>query len=674
MKRGFYRKLASGGIYKNRQTYLPYLLTCIGMVMMYYIISFLTVSGSIAAMRGGEEMQMVLGMGSGVIAVFSVIFLFYTNSFLIRRRKKEFGLYNILGMGKRNLFRVLLWENVIVACIALGGGLVCGILFSKLAELCMAKVLATESSLIFTIEWQAVIKTLVLFAVIFGLILANAVRQIHLAKPVELMSSEAVGEKPPKAKWLTALLGAALLGGAYYLAVSIEDPLSAMLWFFVAVVMVILATYLLFVAGSVALCRLLQKNKKYYYKTSHFVSVSSMVYRMKRNGAGLASICILSTMVLVMVSSTACLFLGIESNIRNRYPRHVVTDIYSMEDAYAAPVLEKIGEVVKNHGLLQENVLHYRYLAVGGYNIEDQIIFDQSRLESFNMSGFSNIRQLFIVPVEDYNRIMGVQKTLNEDEVILYATKAGYDYDTITIEGFGTVKIKERVTDFVRNGIDTMQVMPSMFLFVSDIEQVQKLLEIQAEIYGDNGSLGHTYYGIDLACEDDEMIQIQQEISNRLTELMGADPQYPLVRTECAAEQRSGFQALYGGMFLLGILLGLVFILAAVLIIYYKQISEGYEDQSRFLIMRKVGMTKKEIRKSINSQILTVFFLPLLAAGIHTAFAFPMIYKMLVIFGLTDMVLFIKVVVGCYLLFTLFYILVYRITSRAYYSIVSSSQ
>ena len=675
MRIGFYRTLALNGIKKNKKTYLPYILTCIGMVMMYYIICFLSTSSAVTAQRGGEDMQMVLGFGCGVIAVFAVIFLFCTNSFLIRRRKKEFGLYNILGMGKRHLFLVLFWETLQIGAISLIAGLVCGILFSKLAELVMFKMLEAEGSFAFTIEWGAVVQTLLLFAFIFFLILLNGIRQIQLSKPIELLHSETMGEKPPRARWILAVLGAALLIGAYYLAVSIEDPMSAMVWFFVAVIMVIIATYLLFIAGSVALCRLLQKNKKYYYKTEHFVSVSSMGYRMKRNGAGLATICILSTMVLVMISSTACLFIGRESMLRNRYPRNIELDTYSLEETYTESVQEIVKEVVGSHGLLQENVLQYQHLDVGGYQVEDQIIFDQGKLEEFSMSDYTNVKQLFIIPISDYNRLMGTTESLAPDQVLLYCTKGDkYPYDTITIEGCDTMQVKGVAPDFLKSGVDTSQVISSLYIFVSDDSVMEEIYQAQARVYGDRQSFRKDYYGFDLSCDGAEAQQIYQEIGEKIRDLQLADSQFPQVDQESVARERETFYSLYGGMFFLGVLLGIVFLLAAVLIIYYKQVSEGYEDQSRFQIMQKVGMTKKEIRKSINSQILTVFFLPLLAAGVHVAFAFPMIQKMLLLFGLTDVKLFVLVMVGSYLLFALFYVMVYRITSRAYYSIVSAKE
>ena len=323
MKMTFYPKMAWMGIRKNSRMYIPYLLTCAGMIAMYYIMAFLAFSNVLLKVEGGEILNAIMGLGSIVIGVFALIFLFYTNSFLIRRRKKEFGLYNILGMGKANLAHVLIWENVMSFLISLGGGLTVGILLSKFSELCLLKLVHMETGFSMQIDWEALCRTVTLFAVIFLLLLLNALRQVRLANPIELLHSEQVGEKPPRANWILAIAGAVILAGAYYIAVSIEDPITAMLWFFVAVVMVIIATYLLFIAGSVTLCRILQRKKKYYYKTQHFISVSSMMYRMKRNGAGLASICILGTMVLVMLSSTICMYVGAEDALRGQYPRNI---------------------------------------------------------------------------------------------------------------------------------------------------------------------------------------------------------------------------------------------------------------------------------------------------------------------------------------------------------------
>lgn len=622
-------------------------------------------------------MQSILSLGCGVIGTFALIFLFYTNSFLIRRRKKEFGLYNILGMGKWNLARILLWETLMIAGIALGIGLFLGILLSKLAELGMVRILSGAPTFSFSISLGTITQTLILFAVIFVLILLNTLRQIHLSNPIELLHSENTGEKPPKANWLLALIGVIMLGGAYYLAVSIDDPVLALVWFFVAVLMVIVATYLLFVAGSVAFCRVLQKNKRYYYKTNHFVSVSSMVYRMKRNGAGLASICILCTMVLVMLSSTVCLYIGTEESLRARYPRHInldtmVSDLSLLDGEQAEQVREICQQVTSENGQTPENILDYRIASLAAYMQGDHIEIDTA-LEYY--TSFSGIWQLFIVPLEDYNRLMGENETLNPGEALIYTTKMQtYPHDTITVGEAAPLTIRKAVSDFEDNGVDTMQIFPSMYLFVPNFEEYMEPLIHWDTEEGEQAAQLHWLYGFDLDCEDDKQIQIQNQIAGQTTFGGLAEDRFFSTQCEGVAKERSGFYGMNGGLFFLGILLGVVFIFAAVLIMYYKQVSEGYEDQSRFAIMQKVGMTKKEIRKSINSQILTVFFLPLLMAGVHLAFAFPLIYKLLLLMGLFNQTLLILVTAGCYLLFALFYVLVYRITSRSYYSIVSGAR
>ena len=672
MRRAFYARLSLSGMYKNRQIYLPYLLTCVGMIMMYYIIFFLSVSPSVAAMYGGDDAQMILGIGTGVMATFSVIFLFYTNSFLMRRRKKEFGLYNILGMGKGHIFRVLLWETLFSAVFALIVGLLCGILFSKLAELCMAKLLGSAVSHAFLVEWPVVRSTVVLFVIIFTIMLLNGIRQVYVAKPVELLGSETAGEKPPKANWFLALLGLAMLSVAYYFAVTIEEPLTALLTFFVAVVLVILGTYLLFVAGSVALCRLLQKRKNYYYKTSHFVSVSSMAYRMKKNGTGLASICILSTMVLVMVSSTACLFFGTESALRHRFPREMVFKIYSVEESRISQVKEAAAQVVASHGLLEENVIDYHFLGIGAFLKDDEAILDMERLEDFSFGGYENVTELYFIPLQDYNRLMGENRTLASGEALIHCERRSYAYDTITVEGCAPIRVKEQLDDFAETGIDTMNIIPSIFIVMDDEALLDQIYELQTTVYGSNASAMQNYFAFDVHCDDEEMTQLMAEIREAIKQEQLADAAYPHVSSECIGEHRNGFYALYGGLFFLGILLGAVFLVAAVLIIYYKQISEGYEDRARFVILEKVGMTKKEIKKSINSQVLTVFFLPLVTAGVHLAFAFPIITRLLELFGLFEVPLLCATAGICYLLFAAFYMLVYRWTSRAYYRIITS--
>lgn len=676
MKNGLYTKLAWTGIQKNRKLYLPYMLTCIGMVMMCYIVSFLKYSPVFGSLPGGDTVQAFLNMGFGVMCVFSLLFLFYTNSFLIRRRKKEFGLYNILGMGKKNLALVLGIETLLIALITLAAGLFCGILFSKLAELGIVKILGGTADFSFHIDLQSIRDTLLLFVVIYTLLYLNTLRQLHLTNPIELLHSENAGEKPPKGNALVALFGAVLLIAAYVLAVSIEDPIAAMIWFFVAVIMVILATYLLFISGSVTICRLLQKNKKYYYKTNHFISVSSMRYRMKRNGAGLASICILCTMVLVMVSSTVCLYIGKEDSLRMRYPRNynLNVSVESLDMLHGEPVrqsLDALNSICENHGYAPTNVLSYPTAAFAGLIQNDRILLEVP--ESVDqLMDIENLWQFFIISLEDYNRLMGASETLADDEVMVYVTKdQTYDAPTLTIGTGEPLQVKKQAESFVDNGVDAMQVIASLYIIVPDFDAAVTAFSEQqtpAEL--------NYIYAFDLSCSDDTQIALQEEMDAALSEIetqAGEGSGFNLL-LEGVASERSFFYGMYGGLFFLGILLGIVFIFAAVLIIYYKQVSEGYEDQSRFEIMQKVGMTGREIRRSINSQVLTVFFLPLIMAGVHLGFAFPLIRKLLLIFSLTNFKLLILVTVCCYLIFALFYVLVYRATSRAYYSIVSAGE
>lgn len=669
MKRMLYPKLAWLGIKRNKQVYIPFILTGIGMVVMYYIITFLESSDALYQMSGGEQLQATLGFGVNVMAFFVVIFLFYTNSFLIRRRKKEFGLYNILGMGKWNLARVLVWETLLIYVISVGAGLLFGVLFSKLAELAAMHMIGMGPDYRFEVSIDSMCRVLFLFAIVFGLILINNLRQIHVSKPVELLRSENVGEKPPKIKWILSLLGVLVLGAAYYLAVTIQSPLDAMIWFFVAVIMVIAATYMLFISGSVALCRLLSKNKKFYYKTNHFVSVSSMSYRMKRNGAGLASICILSTMVLVTLSSTACLYFGKEDGMRLRYPQDIVLKARTSDEDTADAVREMARKAAGDSNERMETEVQWRYLDISAECRDNELLTEGVTL-GFSFGTTSNRLGLYIVPIEDYNRLMGVSESLEPDEVLVGVTKGGsWPYDTVHLQNMEEMHVKRVVKELPPNGEESAQIFKSIYLFVPDYERF-------VEFYHGAGKESATvqeysYYGFDLSCGDEKQRQIVGTIIERISAFQIEDETFPKVWVESIAEERDGFYSIYGSLFFLGILLGIVFVFATVLIIYYKQISEGYEDCAKFEIMQKVGMTEREIRKSVNSQVLTVFFLPLAAAGVHMAFAFPIIRKIMMLFNAVNVSLLIWTTVICFLIFGFFYIIVYRITSRAYLKLVS---
>lgn len=677
MRGTFYFKLAATGIEKNRKMYFPYLLTCICMVMMFYIVRFLSKSSTLKEMSGGDMVQQMLWMGVGVIAVFSLIFLYYTNSFLIRRRKKEFGLYHILGMGKGSLIKILICENLLTAFISITGGLLLGILFSKAGELIITRLLGADVSFSMEINVWAIQQTVWLFLGIFALIMVRMLIFLWRVRPIDMLRSEKVGEKPPKGNWFLALAGLVLLAGAYYLAVITEDPLSALTWFFFAVIMVIVATYLLFIAGSVTFGRLLQKNKSYYYRTNHFVSLSSMIYRMKRNGAGLASICILSTMVLVMVSGVMCLWLGMEDMMRVRYPKEISAEIYTEDEESAVRVKTVIDRIVEKHGVQKENPVEYTLLGMFVFQQGDEICFDSPNGSQLSIQATSSARQVYVLTLEDYNRISGKQETLEKGQVLICTTKTDqeYAYDTITIQDGGTWEVKDVVDKFDFNGRDVAIAVPSIYVFVPDEEDMKTIYSAQKKHYGDNSSDIEQYYGFDLDCSEQEQIKITEEISDQISQIQYGDETFPQrIGLEGREEERAFFIGMYGGLFFLGIILGLEFIAGMVIIIYYKQISEGYEDQERFDILMKIGMTGQEVRKSVNSQVLTVFFLPLIAAGIHTAFAFPIIRRILNLLGFVNTEMLIRITAGCYLVFALFYVIVYLLTSRGYLTIVGGKR
>ena len=672
MKKGFYAKLAVTGMRRNKRLYLPYLLTCVGMVMMFYIVAYLAASPILAAMKGGDSVQSMLGMGTIVILVFSVLFLFYTNSFLMRRRKREFGLYNILGMDKRNLARILAWESFFVALISLAAGLALGIGLSKLSELLLVNLLGEKATLAFTVSGAALWQSVLFYAGVFLLIFLNALRQVCLSKPVDLMRAESAGEKPPRANWLLGLLGAALLAGAYLIAVRIDNPITALTMFFSAVLMVVAGTYLVFIAGSVVVCRILKWNRDFYYKPQHFVSVSSMAYRMKRNGAGLASICILATMVLVTISSTTCLYFGSESLLRARYPRDVNIDLVvdaleKLSDENARAAYACMDKVISDAGLFPERQLLYR--AVTGYGpLEDGTVDLHAPADRANsVSRLSQVYQFCFVPLDDYNRITGSAETLAADEVLIHPYRASFKGDTFALLGGASYHVKALLNDFPTNSAAAMNVVGTLFVVADDLQAMLGALTQQA---AEDPSLGLNYHYLNAfdCAKADQIDSSELEIAILLD---GVPTLGRAIKVELLAQEAADYYGMYGGLLFLGVMLSLVFAAAAVLIIYYKQMSEGYEDQPRFAIMRKIGMTQRDIRRSVNAQMLMVFFLPLGFAGLHLGFAFPMLHKLLMLFCLYDLPLLLGTTAITFVVFGLLYALVYRATSNAYYRLVS---
>ena len=674
MKRGFYPRLAWSGMRKNSKLYLPYTLACIGMTAMFYILMHLADSPALKLIPSSASVTVTLSLGSFVMGVFSLLFLFYTNSFLVRRRFKEFGLYNVLGMNKGNISRVLAWEALINALISLAGGLFLGIALSKLAELGLVNIMGGDTDLDLRISVKALEFTVMFFCGIFLLIYINSLIKIRRSSASELVKSENFGEKPPRANWLFGLAGIVILAAAYYIAVSIKTPLTALSLFFIAVIMVIVATYLIFIAGSVWICRLLQKNKSYYYKKNHFVSVSSMVYRMKRNGAGLASICILATMVLVMISSTTCLYFGAEDALRDRYPRDIsisasYSGLDSMTDENISALRGEISAAVG--GAETENILDYRCASLVG-SLENGILdLSEASIYSTAMTTYDYVAEVYIVPLADYNAIAGTNESLGSDEAMIYAYRMDYTDKTFAVDELVSFRVKKVLDSFpIADGSAMASIAPTVFVIVPDFADTVAKLGGAVSSSGDEPASLSWNYAFDTPVSDEEETAMCERIGERLSECSESGG-YLYYSRESLAANRADFYGMFGGLFFLGIMLSIAFICAAVLIIYYKQISEGYEDRRRFEIMQNVGMTKKEIRSSINSQLLTVFFLPLIFAGLHLGFAFPFIHKLLMLFNLSNLPLLIGTTAISFGVFALLYAVVFRVTSNAYYNIVS---
>ncbi|MDY4143230.1 MAG: FtsX-like permease family protein [Oscillospiraceae bacterium] len=680
MKLGFYPRLAWSGIRKNKRLFVPYILATAGTAAVFYILFFLASSNFFDNMRGGSSTKMVLSFGVFVIVAFALLFLFYCNSFLVRRRYKEFGLYSILGMNKHNISRILAWETLFTALLSLLGGVFIGVLLSKLAEMAMLKVLGGTAEYALHISLPAIEYMLLYFGGIFLLIFLNSVVRIRRLSASELVRSENYGEKPAKANPILGGLGVLVLGVAYYLAVSIEQPLQALTVFFIAVLMVIAATYLIFIAGSVVMCRLLQKNKRYYYKPEHFVSVSSMAYRMKRNGAGLASICILATMVLVMISSTSCLYFGGEESLHARYPRDIVTSsVILIGDEYADAETEiealrsSISAAIAGRPV--SNVMDYRSFSLDAVVEQGHVMTNDSALSEFGLVSASKVASFLFIPLSDYNRAAGAHEILGDGEVLVHASRTSIDFDTLDIDGTVHLTVKRELDEMpLISGSSAASVLPTITVIVPGLDELAlKLADAENPFGGPAFNYTSWNYCFDTPLKDDDYASLYLDVMSALRDKNIEDEHmgFYSYSVESLEYNRSDFAGTFGGLFFLGVILSLVFGCAAVLIIYYKQLSEGYEDAGRFEIMQKVGMTKQEIRRSINSQLLTVFFLPLLFAGLHLCFAFPFIRKILYMFSFYNTSFLIWTTVISFLVFALLYALVYKKTSNTYYKIVS---
>ena len=646
MKFGLYPRLALAGIRKNKRLYIPYLLTCTGMAMMYYIIIFLQHNEMLDGMRGGTTASTILALGGWVVAIFACIFLFYTHSFLLRRRKKEFGLYNILGMGRRHLVRIEIWETIFVAIGTTAAGLLCGIAFSKLAELGLMNLMHGSISYVFSISAPAIMATLLIFGVIHLLLLLRAAVAVGRSSAIQLLQSEAAGEKPPRANWFLGLLGFVMLGAAYYMAVTIREPLMALSLFFVAVILVMLGTYCLFTAGSIALLKRLRANKSFYYQTRHFTAISGLLYRMKQNAVGLANICILACMVLVTVSGTLCLYLGAEKSLDGRYPDDILVTQTLKDDTDPAATLDLVQRTVADAG---RQMADLRYETSASFHARYS---GNTLLTDMSQSGL--LTEITVLTAEEYSRLTGETVALGENQVLAYADgdfqlpeTFFYEYEEAPIQ------VKARLDSFPAgdSAIVTNEVMLGL---VADGTLAEHLM---------NTDLARRTFRIHLNTDgaDSEKLACAKAV------LAVSDGRYGVASRQEMAEE---FYAMYGGFLFLGIFLGLLFLMATVLIIYYKQVSEGYEDQRRYQIMQQVGMSRREVGASIRGQILLVFFLPLLTAGLHILAAFPMLCRILELFGLHEVGMFALCTAGTLAVFAAVYALVYGLTARTYERIV----
>lgn len=660
MRKSFYASLAMQNMKKNYRTVIPYLLACTGMIMMQYIVISLAFSEMLDTSRSTEVvMQAILLVGIVVVSLFSIVFIFYTNSFLMKRRTKEIGLFNILGMEKKHISRVMFYETLYIAVISIISGIFLGVLFSKLVQLGLFKIVQFGPSMGLEISWIAIKFCVVFYGVIFLFTLFNTIRKISSTNPIELLKGGNVGEKEPKTNGLFAVLGIICLGSGYWLSQTTKSPIEALLLFFVAVFFVIIGTYLMFVSGSIFILKLLKKNKKFYYKTNNFTAISGMIYRMKQNAVGLANICILSTCVLVLLSTTISLYLGIEDSLGTRFPRNISVSfkLNQFDDK------EKADQFIENILIEQEidasNLINYRASYRNALLIDNQL----TNMEyGMTYDTYLETIGLYIISVDDYNRISSSAYELDEDECLLYRAKgaSNFNYDSIYL-GDKEIKIVEELDNYVIPTDVDAYMMQIYYVIVEDPVYSMWLFSNQTT---DGLELDYEYL-FDTNASPELQIEIVDLIN---TELVKDDA--IIGYCDGAEASRESFMVLYGTLLFVGVFLGILFTMATSLIIYYKQISEGYEDIQRYNIMQKVGMSKHEVQSSIKRQILMVFFLPLGVAIIHIVFSFNIISKLLIAINFTNVELFIMCMIGSTIVFSLFYLVVYLITSGLYYRIV----
>ena len=615
-------------------------------------MNFLNVSTIVSSMTGGAAMQTMFGFGMIVVSVFSAFFLFYANSFLVKIREKELGLYAILGMNRGNIICLVLIESLLVMCSVIAGGLLLGIVLSKLVELVLFTLCHAKVSTGFYFNFDLITNVAVWFAGIYTILFVYSAIRIRAKSALHLMHSTSYGEKAPKSNMIFALIGVVILGVAYCMAVTIESPLKALQTFFIAVLLVIVATYILFTVGSVALCKVLEKNKNYYYNPNHFVSVGTMRFRMKRNGAGLASICILITMVMVVASVSFSAYTGIQDSVNRGYPKDVLLEVGTNKDVEQLRDLFQQFVQENNAHMVDGNYVHYRETLYGSFTKKGY-----ASSNTFTMDRFT------VIDLDTYNQLTKQNESLNDDECLL-VSKSNVDYQTFQLDQNQPLKVKEIVKESLLPDANTIT-GTSVTLVVKDLGMLTYQEGTQDTLsYFANVEDGYTI-DRDALIQKIGFLMKNSEMANTL------DFSYMYsVETKQAALE--AYYTLFGGIIVLGGLLSIVFLASAVLIIYYKQIVEGLEDSERFRVLRKVGMEDTQIKKTINEQILLVFFMPLALAGLHLICAYPMISKLMVLFTITDMTLIKIVTCITFVMIGVFYGIVYKLTSHTYYKIIRS--
>ena len=673
-----YLRLAWSNLKNSRQFYLPYVIAGMLSAMMFYTMCAIQGNDGLSKMRGGSSVQIVLYFGVVVVGVFVSIFLFYTNSFIMKRRKKELGVYNILGMEKIHVAKIMAWETVFSFLIAVGGGLITGIVFQKLLTMFLYRLTGLEAAIPFYISGWGCLHTAEMFGAIYVCILLYNLMQIRLSNPVELLHSGNTGEREPKTKIIQAVLGILCIVTGYYIAITTDNPVKAVSLFFVAVMLVIVGTYFLFNAGSIAFLKLLRKNKRYYYQTRHFTTVSGMIYRMKQNAVGLANICILSTMVLVVISMTVCMYAGIEDELKTQYPAELELIFYDpdgQQDAQAFDrMADEIERVIKENGRVITGKQKGSYVGTAVAMTGNKITaLDRSAMDFSNMyvleimtkDGFEEYMQETIPDIPDGSVAVMMDSVYEQDMIVMGNTE-------YPVEQSMKFPIRDAVSEFVGG---------SVILIVKDenaLENMRKqLAAMETEAYGEERTVDLTYVmNFDMSGSGEEKIACANAVRERVSEWQNDETNPKTMRLDCnvisRAEGHIDYETSNGGLLFLGLFLGSMFLMITVLIIYYKQISEGYEDKERFAIMEKVGMSNEEVKATIRSQVRMVFFLPLATAACHLAAAYPMLKKLLALVSLYNGTLFAWCLAGTVLVFGLIYLAVFIITSKSYYKIVGN--